>query len=40
MVILDRLPTKTLVILALILWLAYFTVCAEPSGVPFVYADF
>lgn len=27
-------------VLALVLWAAYFAICAAPVGAPFLYADF
>jgi hypothetical protein len=32
--------TLALVVLVLLLWAAYFVICGEPSGAPFIYADF
>lgn len=32
--------TVLLVILVLVLWAAYFAVCAAPVGAPFIYVDF
>lgn len=29
-----------LIILAVILWIAYFVICSAPSGAPFIYEDF
>jgi len=40
MVILDRLPTSVLMVLALAAWLAYLAICAAPAGAPFIYAEF
>lgn len=40
MVVLQRIPTSLLAILAGLLWIAYFMLCAEPIGAPFIYAEF